>query len=71
VLWVMTRCGDVKWSHRKDGSTMALRNLGILPHHYTVSWLRRPRHGSPWKYQASHISSHSSQTAYCNKEWLL
>jgi hypothetical protein len=26
----------------EDGSSMDLRNVGILPHHYTASQLKRP-----------------------------
>jgi hypothetical protein len=34
-------------SHPEDGSTFALRNVGILPHPYMVSVPRRPRLQSP------------------------
>jgi len=30
--------------HPEDGSSMVLRNAGILPHHCTASQLRRPWH---------------------------
>jgi hypothetical protein len=32
--------------HPEDGGSKVLRNVGILPHHYTVSRLRRPRNQS-------------------------
>jgi hypothetical protein len=41
--------GEVKryrgpwWLHPEDGASMDLRNVGILPQHYTVSQPRRPR----------------------------
>jgi len=28
--------------HHEDGGNMTLRNVGIVPHHYTISQLRRP-----------------------------
>jgi hypothetical protein len=41
--------------HPENGGSMALRNVGILPQHYTASKPRRPRFESspPWK---PHIS---------------
>jgi hypothetical protein len=33
----------VKWSAPEDGGNNVLRNVGILPQHYTVSQPRRPR----------------------------
>jgi hypothetical protein len=50
VFWVMTPCSDavgyqrfggscrLHLLHAKDESTMAVRNVGVLPHHYTVSY---------------------------------
>jgi len=39
--------------HPEDGGSMDLWNVGILPQHYTVSQLRRPRleRSPPWKLQ--------------------
>jgi len=48
VLWVVTQCSDVVGHqcfgglyslhlHTEDGGNMALRNIEILLHHYTVS----------------------------------
>jgi hypothetical protein len=49
VFWVVTPCG-VAVGHvvapiltPEDGSKMVLRNVGILPQHYTVSQHRRAR----------------------------
>jgi len=30
----MTPCNEVIVYHPEDGGSMALRNVGILPHHY-------------------------------------
>jgi hypothetical protein len=46
--------------HPEDGGSMALRNVGILAHHYTVSQRRKSRLKSspPWKPQISLILLH-------------
>jgi len=53
VFWVVTPCNIVVRYQRfgdpyslqdpQDGGSMDLRNVGILPQHYTASQLRRPR----------------------------
>jgi len=35
VFWVMIPCGDVV-GYPKDGGSMALQNIVILPHYYSV-----------------------------------
>jgi hypothetical protein len=40
VLWYDTKVSEV---YSEDGGCMDLRNIGILPHHYTASQPRRPR----------------------------
>jgi hypothetical protein len=61
VLWVVTPCSDVVgyqplggglWLHAPgDGVSTVLRNVGILPHHYTASQPRKTSTlcSSPWK----------------------
>jgi len=41
--------------HPEDGGSMVLRNVGILPQHYTASQRRKSRLESlpPWKFQNS------------------
>jgi hypothetical protein len=72
-LQVVTTCSDViGYQHfggprclhlqGENGGNKALRNSGILPHHYTVSQPRRPRSYSspPWKLHISHVPPPSS-----------
>jgi hypothetical protein len=45
VFWVVTLCSvSIFTLQREDGGSMVLRNVDILPHHYTASQPRRPRH---------------------------
>jgi hypothetical protein len=59
VIVIQASILKVKWHslhlHPKDRSSMALRNVGILPQHYTTSQPRRQRLESspPWKHQIS------------------
>jgi hypothetical protein len=51
------RCvGQTTRSHPEDGDSTVLRNVGILPQHYTASQPRRPRleSSSLWKSQISY-----------------
>jgi hypothetical protein len=43
---IITRCHNPEDDlnlHPEDGSSKVLRKVGILPHHYTVSQLGKPR----------------------------
>jgi len=55
VFWIVTPCSVVVgYLHiqGEDGDMLDLRNVGILPEHYTASQLRRPRGSSPpWRPQ--------------------
>jgi hypothetical protein len=42
-FWVVVLWSEVVGYHPKDGVGMVHRNIGILPHHYTVSQPGRPR----------------------------
>jgi len=45
VYWIVTPCGVAVGYHihPEDEGSKVLRNVGILPQHYTASQTRRPR----------------------------
>jgi hypothetical protein len=45
VIWVVTPCSVVE----EDGGSVYLRNVGILPQHYTASQPKRPRLEVPYE----------------------
>jgi len=42
-LWIVTMCSVLVEYQREDGGSKVLRNVGMLPQHYTASEPRRPR----------------------------
>jgi hypothetical protein len=53
----------------EDGGNMDLRNVGILPQHYTASQLRRPRLENITDKKTSNLAT--SKTAYESGMWKL
>jgi hypothetical protein len=44
VFWIVAPCSVMVGEHRaEDGGKMVLRNVGILPQHYTASQPKRPQ----------------------------
>jgi hypothetical protein len=72
VSWIVVPCSVTLPPSRfllEDGNSMVLRNIGILPHHYTASQPSRWRQYGPPKHRYPTASLHGITTLKMEAVW--